>query len=616
MLADLPFEIVQIIVQYLHLEDKIQSSLTCKAWQAVLQESLWTTIPISNSRKLEQICTPGSQANQLCLKYGHLVRELMLSHTSATDLQLRFLQNLLPNVHKISFEEKAFKKGFWLDLETTDWAWKYLREFGIVWSVHESRNIIDTFCPILFNLPGLKKLHLNQDRLDTQLFFSLDDLECLQSKLPNLEHISTQMELPELSQETSNRLQNMATFSCLSVLECNIKSSICEWLYYFAHKYPKIRVLKTLHFVDICDVYYRNTLISFLELQTSFRYLQDIHVVFEPSTLHSYIDIWRQLKVSAKNIKHISFRVCHSTGAREDLENEMKEIFNTFSSTQESLVIDGYGNHRIKSQFISLLDHHPHLVKIYLSAFNTTIALDELLNKCPALKVLTVQHSRLRLGQTNSRYLIHHGLHTVMASYLLTDTKTLEYLSLQCRKLKHMRLKGVRIEGLISKESGSLSIDMTSTNFEMLCLEQVNFTRPLQIHNIGFISLSAQSQSLFLNTNKDRDAKNIASNQRQSREWAWFYVKQRQENPFLGYGVRRLSKAESRKARKYFSNYQKRKGADTKVKINQGNLDSLGKKDWERSLHNGFGLFKCGSIKECIVGNENDGKVYRWDNMF
>ncbi|KAL0095175.1 hypothetical protein F4703DRAFT_1822710 [Phycomyces blakesleeanus] len=353
----------------------------------------------------------------------------------------------------------------------------------------------------------------------------------------------------------------------------------------------------------------------FFSLDTMFPRLVDIFLNASGSNARSsYSNFWKLINRFKAPLKN----VCYSTNWELDTiaepENTLTECLQACSPTMVTLY---YGNNtRPQSVNKAPIEFTmcPRLVDLCLEFFGSRLKLDNILDNCPVLKKLVLKCKLLFLSrEATKNSAVPHGLESIVLTRIKTTTTVFSYLSLRCKDLNSMRLKFIKVRGLVSPTTGSLCIDMPFTHFKLLRIvhstfslhkhqyDQTNvddkehhFSYSPQLINLLTIQYTAPPEN---HDSPDDVSTETPSEQSVSQLWFHFYLDLSQRIP--GSKSQLLTPEEVNYAQMHFESFKERnrilRGSSDQ---RPGNYCWHPKRSWKNDLVHGRVLLNCRGLDE------------------
>ncbi|KAI9006280.1 hypothetical protein CLU79DRAFT_780377 [Phycomyces nitens] len=622
MLAqDLPFEIIVSIVGFLGYKDKINCMDAISTWGTALEESLWNNINIYSQRSLDKICNINSTKHSAYKRNGCHVKTLTLNgDVCIDDRQLLAIQRLLPNLeclysaNSCISEEEFGKQSNWR-------LWRSLTQLHIDLTDWEDVDPIREFMGIFPFLSHLKILKLDQDYGDIYPSLSLEEIDKIHDYMPRLEIIKLDIQPPVLTADDLVRITQVTPAPNLRTARFNVRNSVYGWLCYFAFKYPNLQTLEELTFKnnEPNELWQPSELIL-KSHPAVFQYLNTVKINAQANTGQLEPAIWRFFRLFKIPIKYIDYFAYSYVNIPVTVQDAIKNSFNYFANTLETLYIKechGCGNNWIITKDMNL---YPCLVDIYIDAHRSSVAVNVLLDKCPSLQRLKIESGLMFIGPDESVTSKTHPLRMLIIGRLSISADILNYISFRCKFLEHMCLNKSMLSGNISKDTGSLVIDMSHTHFRTLQLHQVLFTTFLdakhESHTISLINIAqtmAKKDHYFDRTIDEEPSRGRVFNRDPRSSWFYTLYKDFYRDEWTS-EVWNLTQSEAKFATKYFSHFNANPFKEA-LRSCTGN-GYITKNNWKSSLSDGYVLLKCASFSQHTITGKWFSNEHVWQKIF
>ncbi|KAI9019468.1 hypothetical protein CLU79DRAFT_758949, partial [Phycomyces nitens] len=611
----LPFEIIANISSHLNPQDKYQCALVCRRWRTPFTESLWKKVEIHSEIQLDAICNVLSTITNTSKSPSHLVQQLfLLPYLGITNSQLHLMQ-----------QHFCFLDRLWIDdesliikcsVDNMHWElWKHLTklDFHVPNTDFTTKEVLDT----LSYLPKLTQLSLGEQYLFTPPSFCLEDIETIHSHLPLLKKLSIKTELQMISVQDMEWIANVKPAKSLEFLEFDSSYATSQWIYYWAHKYPNMGVMKwSAGDRDIERPAFENTISKkSFHLKNAFQRLEKI-------TIDCDSDQIRVQELFLKILLNQSVSVKHFTYSMETIYNKeyytpdvLKTLVGPFSTSLETLTLDITANLSDQLDISRALSLYPRLVELTLTLLSLELELNVMLDLCPALNRLDVSSNMLSIKPDTSEQLNPHNLVFLRISRAKTCATLFNYVSWRCRRLQTLDLYGLRVSGQISPLTGNFRIYMPHSHFNVLKLENMHFYRSKnyrscternRIRLVSFAQECPRQKSAGLEPDR-----NWLMNDPPKGKADWFYQCFAGNRGFPLYTWQKLVGQEIEYTKNYFRTYlydplcgshvledPMCKGCATWR--NHGNRDK-----WKHDLPLGYVNIRCGSAKNFILKDQS-----------
>ncbi|KAL0085481.1 hypothetical protein J3Q64DRAFT_1860449 [Phycomyces blakesleeanus] len=511
-------------------------------------------------------------------------------------IQYSDLFRYLPNLKRLDLESITYN-DIQAAISASDKIWKSLESLNITYGdtdeIQPEKNVLQ----FINTCSSLKELEIRYRDRGYRIELTVNDFDKMHRNLQNLSSLKAEI---YLSFDFPNKLNTVPnTIPALSVTSLDINSKMHDdgreeeeeenedddyddeiesenenvnewnpwWLYYFGYKYPNLR----------------------------------------------------SLKLEAKGIRGDTITSDATTDREIDCSHPMdvSRILESFSGTLESLSLTGFTySQRNQYTIQEMSSYCPFLTNLYISGSSFCLNLDNLLDKCVALKQLEFSGARLFLSQGTTaeepEQQQQHGLRILTLNKCSVAAEVFNHVSLRCRSLEQITLYTLRIIGSICEKTGCLLFDMSHISLKTLNIGQVQYATSYEEirddKNIGLTLLSwlkdiPLSDKKNEKEKKDVDTKSLVNS---SHGTGWFYTYWR-----IGYNTLPrvdtliLPKKEADIALEYYQDFQSSKARSTLSHDIFYNLDYPGL-DWKHKLYKGYVEWRFGKIKDRPVVCEAD----------
>ncbi|KAL0084946.1 hypothetical protein F4703DRAFT_1981853 [Phycomyces blakesleeanus] len=539
--SELFFEITLIIASFLQPKDKVQCCLVCKAWHPAFQESLFETLIIQTRASIDKLTDPTNSAGKLLQKYGFRTQTLQI----IKNLRAETLTNL----------EITMKCCIFIEPRKT-------------------LNLISS------NLCRLKRIYFHT--VDKKPFIhTFDDFEFLNDQLPELTYISLSAQFQEMSPAELLKIERVSRSPCFKTLESFITQTAYGWMCHLAVKYPNISTLKTVSFSQsIIDLQSSRVLKMLATLPSTFNQLKNIAIHVENCSEHLYYDFVNQLRLFNIPIKTVEINVLNSTKDYGPTRNVLLAA-QIFANKLERIKIIHRQQFRLAFGVSYKFACHPRLVDFNIQISKAKVILDTILESCPSLRIFTITDGDLIFMSNSHIFSIKHGLRNLSLNNMSIPGRTFNQISTCCNKLSNMQFRCLIKLGLQPGNDIDTYIDMSSTYFTKLNINDIQFLDPVNQVKINIFIFSSSVNST---------------------EKIWIYSNPTKV-PFLRNHqqiTQRLNEKESRGIGLYFHEFPMPVRAlfsreQLLEPVMQFSLNGS-----ERELYYGYATFKCGSIRSLV----------------
>ncbi|KAI9019972.1 hypothetical protein CLU79DRAFT_756587 [Phycomyces nitens] len=213
----------------------------------------------------------------------------------------------------------------------------------------------------------------------------------------------------------------------------------------------------------------------FSSLSNPFRHLTRIIINCTLGMGWGLTAFWEMLRRFGVPIKHLEYLLI---GFNSDI-NQLIMMFNEYirscSETLETLFISNTLRCDNPSTIPDTLGPLPLLVDLRIIMEGVHVAIDALLDNCPALRTLRLTVKTITMDKNDISDDATHGLRSLELTKTTAGTNVFSYLSHRCTQLNSMRLASMKVIGPVSEDTGALYFDMSNTNFDSLYLTSVFF---------------------------------------------------------------------------------------------------------------------------------------------
>ncbi|KAL0077628.1 hypothetical protein J3Q64DRAFT_1746571 [Phycomyces blakesleeanus] len=617
MSLELPFEVLSNIAEFLSLKDKIACTYVCKLWKDPFQVASWSYLKIYNSSSIYAITKPKTNEMTTYQINGKYAKGLYLYRTIRINSDcLQRIQQELPNIRNLTIGFVCLRKCNYGIL--SNWRnWKFLDTL-IVEMDDFLANPPSGFFDIFSFLPSLKKLEL-VEVTPKVLELKVEDFDALQVHAPLLENIHLYGVLTTLIHKDIKNIAKTVPANNVTEFELNCLNNDQRWIYFFARKYPNLRkfILGTEEISSLPVVSCEKAVSLFASDLYAFSCLEELSVRMSGSSDDSHISFWKMFSSCNIPVKRLTYSPRFYQGTSDNISGRAIEAsVKFFSNTIEELYISYFGAYKNIKDVTSALSCCTRLVKLNISTFRISIKLDKLLNGCKALKNIMLGEVDIDISSSAFNTRIPHDVSTISFVRSTITADTFNYLSPRCMKLQIMCVSESVISGSISEESGKLAIDLSSTNLkyfhlngseikasnnlsdEPISINIINIHRPISRHSLGLESdINKEAKTGPIYTSNEKSMENIDAS------WVHIY------RLFDGSGhwnsaKRVLGKKESKRARKYYSNFQIRNKAETDNEYLRSWRGQVLKKKWRKDLCRGYAEIRLGYIEKYDIDKE------------
>ncbi|KAL0084496.1 hypothetical protein F4703DRAFT_1928722 [Phycomyces blakesleeanus] len=638
--SELSSEILSQIAEYLSTKDRLSGSITCKTWRYPFQDSLWRDIQVDTRHPLKDINDRIKPYNNAYTPYGFMVHNLRFeTYYEMIMVQQDDFISYLPELKHLDcktcdgYYMKQFKtksKKIWMSLESlkTDYHGPEM------WSIIEPDIGVLIMCPMLQKLEFYKELYCSPKT------FSLPDFDSIHQTLKQLSHFNASFRPDPDDSYTDDEIIDTPPAITMATLDIMIYKFSPRWLYYVSYKYPNLRSLK----LDISNSFHGWTDHTLME-RIAYTYpchakgLQHLETLeLTTPSISDWVPLvfWEFIDPLRSPLKNIKFKAAYpqddSLFFAQLYATYIKRSLKSFSETLETLSIEGTAFFDIKyGPPLELSSYAPFLKDLYIKSCGISINLENVLDKCPALKRLRYFGGQLLINSItinqDEKDQRHHGLEILELRRVVTSAEVFSRLSFRCRRLQYMNLSSLLVSGSISKKTGCLLLDMPYTFFKVVRLAHIKYRSPYKrIYGDTIISLTLVSQlndhlslpSLALPSSRTATNIDLKEVNPESlavvthRNIAWFHT-------FLDVvfetdtriGIRQLSEQEASTAVGFYQSFQSNRDNQPRkvdMPLDGNNL----KEDWKDKLCRGYGELRCGQVEKYILPSDSKYDKYFW----
>ncbi|KAI9014509.1 hypothetical protein CLU79DRAFT_767062 [Phycomyces nitens] len=597
MTPELPFEILSNIATFLSLKENITCSYVCKLWKEPFQVAAWSDIKIYNSGTFHYITNPRTEEKTVYQINGKYVKSLLLYRTIRTlPVHFKAIQHAFPNVQHLNVGYVFLRKCKY-GMES-DWGnWRFLSTLIVElddFLLDPPKGFFDMFS----FLPALRKLEF-VEITPKILKLKIQDLEALYMHAPLLKYIHLVGILLTLGNQDLKIISNICPAKNVTVLTINCLCNDKRWIYYFAKKYPNLRKF-------VFSIQESSSLPMFPDdkaslllnrLSRPFVHLEELSLKVSEFPDDSHLTLWNLFSSFEIPVKRLAYSPRFRTGYSDTIVGRAIDASaNAFSKTVRELRIVYHATQQIPRYLNTALYNCTHLVKLYISAFRIEINLDKLLDGCKALDQALFSETDICISPDAPNTFTPHNLTKISFVRSNVTADTLNHISPRCRKLRVLCLSETMINGSVSETTGRLSIDMSYSHLKYFHLKDsqihpLSDNQPLN-ELISIIAIHKPvNQNLNVETQSSVESSNIT--------WIHLYCAKNASNDWISKS-RVLGKKESKRVRKYYSNFQMRKG--TERETNQNTIRAWNgqtiKRKWRKDLCRGYAEIRIGEIDE------------------
>ncbi|KAL0084429.1 hypothetical protein J3Q64DRAFT_1747646 [Phycomyces blakesleeanus] len=601
--SELPFEIIAQIADFLLKNDKYECSLTCKRWRALFQQSILKNIKVDTMIELEEICNLIKNPTSNSPPYDLIVQGLRFTGPCKIDLQQSDIFQILPNLKHLFLESLHINQED-IGLASYYRPLKFLVSIKLQIKVVKLPMATDILVEYLENIPHLQKLDVTAYSSVSPLRFSSNSFNTLHRTLPHLAYIKACLILTDIHKKYVQEIPKTVPALSVTTLDLSIVDWDHPWLYYFTYKYPYLR---TLMWRTSCAAtgwivknYEERNVALLHSIATVFPHLETVDFYTEDCTEWSHAIFWDLLCRSNVPIKTIKYETKYSDCEASFLKTIIQRFLQSFSKTIETFSIVGNMRFKFKNIARPEFSYCPQLVDLEIKFSGVSIALDNLLDNCIALRQFKYVDGRLYIDSKTYGEPMQHGLQTLDTDGVVANAAVFDYLSFRCRSLEYMDLTQAQICGSLSDDTRSLHINMIYTRLKVLNVFRARFyssDERMNKNTIINLVLLSQLTDTGLSSEK-RQLRNMGPN---VKHLAWLHLYCKLDYPSdYAPKIRNLSEQEVVTITNY---YQKRLFKES-VTVQEAERSINGQtfaEDWKADLYRGYAELRCGFIADCRV---------------
>ncbi|KAI9021671.1 hypothetical protein CLU79DRAFT_835545 [Phycomyces nitens] len=472
----LPFEILGIISTFISTDDILACTAVCKAWNAPFKDTLWETVNIKTSERLEAICSLSEEKN-IYQENGNRVQTLSFRKMiMMNDSQLHTIQTYFQRLKNLHLPIGSLTRDDFG--QTADWnLWKSLISLEIFMPALTMDNQKEEILNILSSLPCLKRLDLTQEYSHRVQSYSWETLESIHEYLPLLEHLRLNLILHPIPTKDIVLIKDVVPATTITCAEFFGHNMDHEWLFYFAMKYPNLQTLnaKTL---------YKNKLEEYTQddepvdtvsqVLDQFSCVKRVLLYQEAVQGLHYDAFWRLFHELIRSAKSLEYNLQLKDVDDDHQKSTVRDSICLCSETLEKLILRVKSRLNVPIRPSINLGICPRLVDLTMEVSNAAVEFDVLLDNCVLLNKIRFRGQQIILSSDPSKPIVQHGLQSIEIYMSRVDADVFKYTSCRCRNLCELSLNTVRVPVSIAPE-GFFYIDMSYTHFDVLNLEGVKF---------------------------------------------------------------------------------------------------------------------------------------------
>ncbi|OAD73812.1 hypothetical protein PHYBLDRAFT_168242 [Phycomyces blakesleeanus NRRL 1555(-)] len=596
LISDLPFEIILHLANFLPTKDRLTCTSVCRSWKVPLQESLWRTVDICNKTKLDAICDITSDQHDIFKINGHRVHTLRLADwLSVNDRQFYTIQNRFQYLNRLYVRIKVLGDiGF---DDTTDWKLsRHLSQLEIYIEGLTPVAKVNTLFKILSFSPSIIRLEYIKYYYPRGITYTLEDFEKLHTLLPQLQYLSLDAEF-DIPFEDLTKISTIMPVNDLTVVKLRMTNLSLQSLYYFLHKYHKLRTLE----LDILSNsnrshFDRNEILPmFSSLNSVFPYLEKIIIKGPTTSGFAFITLWKLIRQFDTPLKHLVYDISSRVFTSDRPAGAIIECIRYCSTTLETISIFGDVRFSYPHMLPLALGLCHRLVALNFGVNSNSIALDDLLDHCTSLKRLRLSARRLYTKSKSPNGAPIHKLQILETTHAMIEVSLFSYLSCRCKYLKYLRMADAKVFGQVSRRTGSLCIDMFNSRFELLQLNSVcfygtnNFTCDEEAL-INLIALTGSDSQQAHSTNRRDTLMPINGSLWYHTHFHWGDKSESEE-------VQMLENKEAERIHRHFRNFRyKNEKISYQMELQRYSHGIASQQSWKNDFSRGYVAFCCGYV--------------------
>ncbi|KAL0084729.1 hypothetical protein F4703DRAFT_1855715, partial [Phycomyces blakesleeanus] len=608
--------------------DRRSCALTCKGWRYPFQKALWKNIYIHDCDSLENLIDMVKVSQSTSIFRGPWVYSLHVNYyCSAPEIlaiQFSELFRYLPNLKRLHLNGEIYKY-IYTDTTRSDNVWNSLEILIVNYSAYTERQSTKELPEFINTCNMLQQLQIIKYGDGFRLEFGVEDFNNMHQNLQSLSFIDAEMYLSSDFLTTLNTIPY--TTPALSVTSLDINSKKYEnhdgefsrnwnewnplWLYYFGYKYPNLRYLK-LEATDMCSDAIssdeRQTMISlFRSNPNAFQHLETFDLTTDRYFESSDLILWELLCALRVPLKHLSLDATNNYAVDDSNPVDFSRIIQSFSETLETLSLTGFLYREVdQNSVMEIPSYCPFLTNLCISGSDVSLYIDDILDRCVALKQLEICGGRLLIKSrttTEETDQHQHSLRSLTLEKCSIAPEVLTCISFRCRNLKRMDLRSLWIGESVCEKTGCLLIDMSHTFLKTLKIGQVQFHGSDRVHSYDdWASLVLVSELHDNPLSNERDTikrTEIDSNypRTECNNITWLYTYNDME--YTGeetLSTTEISKDEANIAIEYYKNFQSNQIDAISIDDSSYNGDDL-TDAWKYELYKGYAELRFGKIQ-------------------
>ncbi|KAI9008976.1 hypothetical protein CLU79DRAFT_775469 [Phycomyces nitens] len=565
----LPQELIIMIANNLSTKDRLVCSTVCKAWKDPFQRSLWRSIELNAREKLWMVCYDSKKKGSKYDLNGHCTHELLISFTAGIDNQdFHTLLFVFPSLRALKIEAEILPTVN-LSRAPGQPYWNMLTSLDIIPPRYKDEAIIVEFARLLTFTPNVRYLGILQSS-SKGIECGWRDIEVVHESLPLLIELEISINLVDLEDEDTKDIARVQPSRVTRLIINSFDQSIF-WVYYFACKYPDVQTIKCSLLGDQSD--YEETDILYpklAELSSPFQKLKTLETNSNLAEMFKH-DVFyvllHKLGVKLKNVTCVlDWEEDPQMYSSMDglLYGTFTGIFNSIQESVERLSISSPTILKEDGLFANI-SICTTLIDLELRINSEHVELENIIRHFPSLKKLAIDSSDGSELVNPPKILPDNCIEILKLEMLKISQEALRTISCNLTHLKKMVLSNVTIWGNVSVETGEFCINMSSTRFEYLQLEDVHFHHYYLGQSCFCINFSAVLQSDY------------------------------REQP-------ESEKKRLRHSQKYFESRRKKTRSASKPDRHQNSCQGhLGHDTWRDDLSRGYAILRCKAADKLYI---------------
>ncbi|KAL0084556.1 hypothetical protein F4703DRAFT_1793927 [Phycomyces blakesleeanus] len=452
--SELPFEILLKIANNLWRRELLACSLTCKGWRHPFLMVLWKDIGIHFPKEMKAFINSTKASKNISSSPSHLIHTLNIYlnfyELKSLDMDISVIFKYMDNLKCLYLGDIDYK-SIYTETTKSEKVWTSLESLKIRYprapETQSAKNVLEFICAC----NKLQKLYIFEEGQSYNTEFNVDDFD--------------------------NMHQNAKSINNWNPL----------WLCYFGYKYPNLRSI-TLDVADAGDIPItsdqKQAAISlFRSNPNAFRHLEEFKLATDTYFESSDFVLWDLLCALRLPLKHLKLDATRSGKVDPSYPMDVNRILQYVSEKIEKLSLTGFIYNRDHEDTTLELSYYcPFLTKLCIRGKNVSLNLDNVLEKCAALKKLKFAGEKLfvNTNMISEEPKQQHGLQKLMLYDCTIKAELFHYISFRCRSLDDMTLRNLFIVGSICEETGRLLDDMSYTFLKSLQIGKIKYGKPYQ----------------------------------------------------------------------------------------------------------------------------------------